>query len=456
MAGLTAARALHDAGWKVVVVEGRDRLGGRTFTANFGGGRADLGGAWIHGATNNPVADYADAIGLRRTPHDLDPGWIYDAIDGRSVDDDELLALLRTVERFERDAWSLEIANDPEASASDLIEAYLDTRSVSGAARERARFVLELVLSASSGPIDELSPWLWIHSEEDPTRGGDEVIEGGYGVVVERLAAGLEIRTGAPVRAIRRAEDGVEVQLEGETVVGSHVIVTVPLGVLQAGSIEFEPPLPPAKRDAIARTGFGSFEKIVLAWDEPWWGDESFDLLYYAGTGGARRFSSWFDMSAPTGVPTLACLYSGRWAQVAQDTMTDAQLVERALAVLSEAAGVQLPAPTDSVVTRWSSDPFARGSYSYAKLGQQPRDVGVLAEPVDGRVLFAGEATDAASPATVHGAFRSGLREAQRIDPTATVPGSRARRRAAVTPRGDRTPARVATARAPIRRGRGI
>ena len=104
VAGLTAARALHDAGWQVVVVEGRERLGGRTYTADFAGGRADLGGSWIHGAKNNPVAAYADAVGLRRYPHGVDPGWLYDAIDGASLSDDELLALYGIVVGFEANA----------------------------------------------------------------------------------------------------------------------------------------------------------------------------------------------------------------------------------------------------------------------------------------------------------------------------------------------------------------
>ena len=345
----------------------------------------------------------------------------------------------------------MELANDPEASASDLIEAFLDTQSLTGAARERGRFTLEMVLSSSSGAVDELSPWLWNRSEDDPARGDDEVIEGGYRALVEQLASGLDIRTSTPVQAIRRLDHGVEVQLDGDTLVGSHVVLTVPLGVLKAGSITFEPALPEAKTEAIARMGFGAFEKVVLAWDEPWWGNEPFDLMYYAGTGEDRRFPTWFDMSEPTGVPTLACLYSGRWAEIAQDTLTDAQLVEQALAVLGEAAGIDIPAPIDTTVTRWRSDPFALGSYSYARVGQQPQDIETLAEPVDGRLLFAGEATDAFAWATVHGAFRSGLREAQRIDPSATLPG--VGRRSARPRQRVRRRARLAAAASRLRRG---
>lgn len=422
VAGLSAARALTDAGWPVVVLEARDRLGGRTYTADLGGGRVDLGGAWIHGPNqDNPVAQYVDAVGLQRTFHDTETSWMFDAVDGVELTAGELAELLAGISRFDARAWDYPEAFDDETSAEELIALFLEAEGFDEPLRSRLQFALEVVFSSSSGGTDALSIPLLAEGPEEADI--DEVVVGGYGSMVDRLAEGLDVRMSSPVRAIVRREDGVAVELDGETLEGSHAVVTVPLGVLKAGHIAFDPPLPESKQRAIERIGFGPYEKVVLTWDTQWWDDGDGNLVQYTGLGAGRAMPTFFDMTEPAGAPTLACLYSGRFAETAQASMTDEDLIDAAVEALSRAWRREVPAPSAAIATRWTSDPYSLGGYSFRQVGMESSDVDALGEPVGGRLLFAGEATDHSHWATVHGAMRSGLREATRIDANATLAG---------------------------------
>lgn len=422
VAGLSAARALTDAGWPVVVLEARERLGGRTHTADLGEARVDLGGAWIHGPNqDNPVAQYVDAVGLSRTFHDTETSWMFDAIDGVELTAADVAELYAGISRFDARAWDYPEAFEADTSAEDLIALFLDAEGYDEPLRSRLQFALEVVFSSSSGGTDALSIPLLAEGPEEPDV--DEVVVGGFGAMVERLADGLDVRTSSPVQAIRVLDEAVLVELDGETIAGTHVIVTVPLGVLKAGAIAFDPPLPAAKQEAIARIGFGSYEKVVLTWDAQWWDDGDGNVAYYAGLGRDRVMPTFFDMSEPAGAPTLACLYAGRYAEAAQAGMTDDALIGAVLEALARAWETEVPAPAAAVATRWTSDPYSLGGYSFRQVGMDASDVEALTQPVAGRLLFAGEATDQSHWATVHGAMRSGLREARRIDAVATLPG---------------------------------
>ncbi len=132
--------------------------------------------------------------------------------------------------------------------------------------------------------------------------------------------------------------------------------------------------------------------------------------------------------------PTIVCLYAGEPGQNAQDTMSDAELIEGATTALRGLVGGSIPEPVAAATTRWRADAYAQGSYSFVAVGSSPADMDTLAEPIEGRVLFAGEATDSDWYATVDGALRSGLREARRVVPDVTLP-SRAGTSAPTHPR---------------------
>ena len=139
--------------------------------------------------------------------------------------------------------------------------------------RRRTAFALRLIAEQfESGPAEDLA--LAYYGDTAIEYGGSDVFPaGGYRQLVEWLAAGLDVRLDEPVVAIESTQDGVTVATTNGVHVGSHGIVTVPLGVLKTGSIEFTPGLPAAKLAAIDALGFGHFEKVALRFDQAFWLD---------------------------------------------------------------------------------------------------------------------------------------------------------------------------------------
>jgi monoamine oxidase len=242
--------------------------------------------------------------------------------------------------------------------------------------------------------------------------GGDALVPGGFDTIVNLLAEGLDVRLNSPVSRIAYNDFGVTVTAAGERFDASYVIVTVPLGVLQAGDIEFQPPLPRVKRTAIERLGMGTLNACWLRFPQAFWPEDAHLLGYISERTG--EWSTWLSLTPLTGAPVLCGRNVGSVARELE-ALSDEEIVASAMRVLRAIYGDDIPAPEASVVTRWASDPFARGSSSYLALGSTPDDYETLSDPVGGRVLFAGEATNPEYPSTVHGAYLSGLRAAGQI-----------------------------------------
>ena len=197
---------------------------------------------------------------------------------------------------------------------------------------------------------------------------------------------------------------------------GSHVVITVPLGVLKSGAIEFVPPLPADRQAVIDRTGFGNMEKVVLSFAEPFWRDKDpglqHSIIYPADRSEAATWTWDFGLS-----PTLMFLV----AHSAAATMhRDPQAW--ALEQLEAVYGEPLPAtPTGCATTDWLHDEYAHGAYAHIRYGERASDFAVLGEPVD-RICFAGEHTTIERAGYADGAMTSGLREAKRLVQQASVP----------------------------------
>jgi monoamine oxidase len=417
MAGLTAARVLHDAGISVEVLEARDRIGGRTWTADVGPATLDLGGAWIHGTRGSPLTDLLEAHQLTAGRFSDDADFLYDEqTDSRA----SWRPYVQAVDGFVDDLGRLRRSLGPEASVADGAQEWLDDEGWTGLDRRIGRYALEQGLAGLgyAAEADELSlEWFW---EESSYGGGDHLIDGGYGVLVDILGDDLAITTDAAVSAVAWDEQGVTLTSAAGTHTATHAVITVPLGVLKAGTIAFSPGLPADKSAAIARLDMGALEKVVFVYEERWWGEDGGASFISADEDGAW---AWFaDLSDHTGAPTLVAFTGGDFSRSSRAEPDDAVLVEDAELAMALAYGRTPPAPVATAVTRWTTDPFALGSYSFVPVGGAWSDMRALAEPVDGRLLFAGEATIPEHHATVHGAVLSGVREAVRlgVDPIQT------------------------------------
>lgn len=278
-------------------------------------------------------------------------------------------------------------------------------------------------LSLGGWDIDAGNEWIGKHT----------MIAGGY----QRVARGLlhcptklDVRTNTAVRAVNYHADessgpATIVCEDGSTVEADYVVSTIPLGVLKHKDIEFNPPLPDWKQGAIERLGFGVLNKVILVYKEPFWDltrhffgalrspadAHSLDQSEYRSPRG--RFFQFLDVSNTSGLPCLVALMAGD-AAIDTETASNEELVAEATEMLRKIFGEGVPLPVEATVARWTRDRFARGSYSSSGPDMQPTDYDTMARHV-GNLYFAGEHTIGTHPATVHGAYLSGLRAAGEI-----------------------------------------
>ncbi|MEM7286069.1 MAG: NAD(P)/FAD-dependent oxidoreductase [Actinomycetota bacterium] len=412
-AGLAAARVLRDHGREVVVLEGRARIGGRTSTVEVEGARVDEGAAWIDGHKTNPLMELSRRAGLETARADyVDPFRVaaYDTARGRWIGRFESLrhvvAVAQAAERLARPDTT------GAANLGGRIERDSGRRGRGGAASRVRRFLLRS--SAETNWADRADE-LGAHAAEiGIVYGGREaVVVGGYGRLVDLMAQGLDIRLDHVVGTIGHRDDGVEVVTSKGPFEGSHVIVTVPLGVLKADAITFEPPLPDAKVAAIDGIGMGRLEKVVLRFDQPFWRRDPTRPQNLFFIDDATPCPLFFDLGDGAGHPFLAALVTGdHGTRLVNDPDS---VVAEAMQALETMFPGRVPTPVATHTTRWQLDPFSLGSYSTIRPETTEEHFDDLVAPVGTRLLFAGEATNKARPGYVDGAIDSGLREAGRI-----------------------------------------
>ncbi len=204
--------------------------------------------------------------------------------------------------------------------------------------------------------------------------------------------------------------------------IADHVIVTVPLGVLKAGDIAFDPPMSLSKQRAIERLGMGLLNKHVLRFERVFWPDTADWHIRIAAQKGHR--CEWI---SPHNAERAAILVAFTAADHADEVerLTDADALAQAVEVARLMFGTALPAPIAHQSTRWRSDALARGSYSFDAVGSSAVDGTTLASDEDGALFFAGEAASHLHPGTVHGALLSGEAAAARVVEAFAVKGSR-------------------------------
>ena len=386
-AGLAAAHRLRERGISTLVLEARDRIGGRAHTVITSTGHAvDLGCGWLHSADRNPWVAIARGLGFGID--ETLPGWGSRLIRmGYSEADQE--AWFRTREAFYERLEAA--AAEPDRPAATLLEP-----------GNRWNAMLDAISTFANGvELDRLSAH--DYNRYDSTDINWRVREG-YGALVSRFGADLRVRLAAPVRRIDWSGRVAALATDAGTVRAKAIVLTVPPSVIAADGISFAPALPARKLAAAHGLPLGADNKLFLALSDR--GSEIGANWHVLGSTERTR-TAVYQLNA-MGHPIVEMFTGG---ELARDLERGGAAAMAAFA-LDELAGVFgnriRAALTPLVSSAWVGDPYARGSYSYALPGHAD-DRAIWAEAIDDRIFFAGEAASLRDFSTTHGAYLTGL-----------------------------------------------
>lgn len=435
-AGLTAARELARAGRTVVVLEGRDRVGGRTCTEEHLGTWIDLGGQWI-GPGQDRIAALVDELGFRTYPQPelgddvlLEGGEVRRLPDVSSgFDEAELVSYIELVRELESIAdqvpldapWTATRALEWDAMS---VAEWVRTRSVPVRAASLFEVGVQAVFATSSAQLSLLHVAHYVHSaggwaKLTDSEGGaqQDRVEGGMQPVAERLAAGLPagaLRLAHAVTAIRHDDAAVRVEATGPSgpvvVRAGRVVVAIPPTL--AGRISYEPPLGGMRDQLIQHMPQGSVIKFHVLYDEPWWRAEGLSGMVLAP---GEPIGVTFDCTPPAGTPGLISGFFEGPSAVAAGEATMDERRQVVVDVLARAMGARARDTIGYVDRDWSAEPFTRGCYgAHLPPGAWTVYGPALRRPV-GRIHWAGTETAERWTGYIDGAIDSGQRVAAEV-----------------------------------------
>ena len=324
IAGATAARRLADEGFSVVVIEGRERSGGRIHTLEVNDeSHVELGAAWVRSSSTNPLEKELDDAGI--TTRRFNYEWEHRTPDGTVVDTGTIGpdTVVTAID------WASEQPADVSMAAAIEGSTDLDDRPNEQGVSEVdlvADYVTTNLVIPTGAEPDDLSAWYAPDATLSPE--DDRLVTGGLSRFVEELLDGIDVLPSSAVASVSHGDDGVTMRLaRGESLSAARAVVTVPLGVLQSGSIEFDPPLPFSHRGAISALGMGSQDKLVLQFEERFW---STDATVWSVVDAETELPLWFNVEPSTGDNILVALFGGEDAERLAE-LSDNDLVAAAL-----------------------------------------------------------------------------------------------------------------------------
>ena len=430
-AGITAARELARAGRSVVVLEARDRIGGRAMPGTIAGRTVDLGGQWI-GAEQELFRGLAYELGTQLRPQHTDGGSIVEVggkprrIDG-GIPSLPYLGLAdfgigmaqvgRMVKRLpDSGPWD---AQDAAALDAQSLGSWIDSSSLTATARELGALVSRAIFCAEPGQVSLL------YALECFRQGGglramleveggaqQDTVIGGVWSLLREVAREIDdaIRLSTPVEAIEHSDDRVRITTPAGEFTAKRAVIAVPPTLCR--EVAFTPSLPSRRRGLMQRMAMGSVLKAFIAYDRPFWREQG---MSGAATSTSSALGLVFDHTEnPDGPGVLVTLIEGEHA-VEMGALTPEQRRREVVAELVRLFGQDAAHPIDYLDHDWDDDPWARGGYAcYMPPGVTATFGRAVREPV-GPLHWAGTETATRSIGYFEGAIQSGIRAAREV-----------------------------------------
>ncbi|MGE3728273.1 MAG: flavin monoamine oxidase family protein [Candidatus Sericytochromatia bacterium] len=414
VSGMKAAQELSGKNLNVVVLEAQNKIGGRTRTDRSLGVAFDEGASWIHGSTGeHPITQLVAGAGLKSFSTFSDQVKVYDA-EGKVISKavfEPLYAQYKEALKMVRESGELQ-KNFQEVYASQVFP------DLNAQPRLRDYMFTAFLGFNAGGDISKLSS---VQFEDDQQFAGtEELITNGYDKIPQFLmeSGKVNVRLKQVVKEIDYSGEKIKITTANNSqFFASQVVVTVPLGVLKAGKIQFQPALPESHQEAIRRMGMGNVNKFLIKWAddiEPFWEED----LHYIGYTSAipGLFNYFLNLKLVKGIEANALMTFAFGDQAdASEKLSDSEIKAGVMKNLKAIYGDKIPEPQTILRTRWRANEYSYGAYSFAAAGSPSTDFDTLTQPVGQKLFFAGEHTSRNYRGTVHGAFFSGRDAAQKI-----------------------------------------
>jgi monoamine oxidase len=403
ISGLAAAKKLKQKGFNVVVLEAQDKVGGRLRTNRSLGIAFDEGASWIHGIDGNPITALAQEAGMTTVETKDDQ-------EDACYDIGGVLRSATTYETAETELYNILDTLKNSGNANQSFETVFNSLYPAHSTDRLWKFLLSTYVTFDTGDINNLSSKLYNEGEE--FEGIEKIATNGFDTIPTYLANGINIQLNQRVSKIDYSNTKIKITHNGIESEADYVLVTVPLGVLKANSIQFIPSLPNAKQTAIQKIGMNCVNKFLLTWNSPFW-DNSQYIVYTPDT--KDKFNYFVNVNKFN--PGANALMTFAYADYARqtETMSDAQIINEIMLHLKDMYGANIPNPTNILRTKWQSNENSFGAYSYTAVGTEMQHFDDLAEEISKKLFFGGEHTNADYFSTAHGAYLSGIREADKI-----------------------------------------
>lgn len=402
ISGLAAAKKLKEKGFTVTILEAQEKVGGRLRTNRSLGVAFDEGASWIHGITGNPITPLAQQAGMTAVFTDDESRKSYD-IGG-------IVRSATTYDNAEEELHTILDTLKSKGSATKSFQTVFNELYPAKANDRLWQFLLSTYVTFDTGDLDKLSSKLY--EEGEVYTGEERIATNGYDTIPVYLAKGLNVQLNQRVSKVDYSGAKIKVTHNTSVSEADYVLVTIPLGVLKANSIQFLPDLPAVKKTAIQKLGMNCVNKFLLKWNTAFWDN----VQYISYTPKIRDKFNYF-VNVKKINPNVNALMTFAYADYARQTesMTDAQVINEIMLHLKDMYGNKIPNPTNLLRTKWQTNKNSFGAYSYTAVGTEMRHFDDLAEEVNDKVFFGGEHTNADYFSTAHGAYLSGLREADKI-----------------------------------------
>jgi len=411
--GIAASEKLLAAGFKVVLIEARDRMGGRASTRLVSSVPFDTGASWLADSQVNYLRTTAESSGVKLYPTDFNRALVqYKGINVPINPTEFMKAVERrmTLPYIKLHIREFFGSHKTLPSMASMLDPLLKKHGA------QAAYARELMIVNEADNLDQTSIATLLREHNlpgddgyDPLPTDDVMVDGGMQAFVTSLAKNIKPSLGESVEAVIRTENGISVQTTRRRIDADSVIVTVPLGVLKAGTIRFDPGLPVEHRAAIDRLGFGNEKKTCLVYPDTNWAKEH----HMVGLHDSPYFNFMVNVAAIAGKPMIMALSAGN-KLIAADSLSIDELATALHANVRATLGPDIPDPIDHSTTDWGNDPYALGAYSHSSLKTLGNEAEILQRPIAGRILLAGEALSERN-GYVDGAWNDGQRAASAI-----------------------------------------